>query len=233
VAVGDNSLAANTTAGNNTAVGHNALTANVAGASNSALGSTAGATYANETACTFVGSATDATANNLNNCTAIGSGATVSASNTIALGRSAGQDTVLVPGPLTVIGAISNADVAYTAPTTFSPTLTGFTIVNGTGAISSTGKYSVQGHIVTVTVTLTGTGTATIAAVGGTSYITNLPFTISATMSGPGSWCSVGGTFQCGQVIAYGPGAAVFPSAWSALTLSSAGPLVITVTYVR
>ena len=51
---------------------------------------------------TFLGFEARPTAANLNFAAAIGSGATVSASNTIVLGRSGGEDRVVIPGTLSV-----------------------------------------------------------------------------------------------------------------------------------
>ncbi|MGZ8842133.1 MAG: hypothetical protein ACXW18_00605 [Pyrinomonadaceae bacterium] len=79
--LGLQSLNATTTGSNNTGLGLNALITNTTGSNNSALGSLAD-----------VGSAA------LSYATAIGAGSSVSTSNTIALGRAAGTDTVLIPG---------------------------------------------------------------------------------------------------------------------------------------
>jgi hypothetical protein len=60
---------------------------------------------------------------------------------------------------------------------TFTATLNGFTIINGTGGVTATGKYTRVGNAVTINVVITPTGTATIASTGGgTSNITGIPF---------------------------------------------------------
>ena len=51
---------------------------------------------------TIIGEGADVGANNLDHATAIGAGAVVSSSNTIALGRNDGSDTVDVPGKLQI-----------------------------------------------------------------------------------------------------------------------------------
>ena len=81
-----------TTGGSNTAVGQASLTGNITGTLNSALGHGAN-----------VGS------DNLTHATAIGAFAVVSSSNTIALGRAGGQDTVRIPGNLVVTGTINGS----------------------------------------------------------------------------------------------------------------------------
>jgi hypothetical protein len=80
----------NSTGSLNSFFGYSAGSNNGTGSNNSALGS--GANFASQT---------------LNFATAIGSGATVSTDNTIALGRSNGTDSVVIPGNLTVAGAIT------------------------------------------------------------------------------------------------------------------------------
>jgi hypothetical protein len=71
----------------NTFIGYSAGVSNISGSSNTLLGSNADV------------NATEA----ISYATAIGSGAFVGTSNTIVLGRSAGQDDVRVPGSLTVV----------------------------------------------------------------------------------------------------------------------------------
>lgn len=102
VSVGTLAGVNNTSGGQNTFIGAAAGESNVTGGSNSTLG------YL-----------TDVSSNNLNFATAIGALATVSTSNTIALGRSNGTDTVQIPGALNVTGPItgtvSNSTSAVTA----------------------------------------------------------------------------------------------------------------------
>jgi hypothetical protein len=68
---------------------------------------------------TLIGTSSVLGASNLSNATAIGAGATVSTSNTIALGRSAGQDTVQIPGNLNVnsnLNVTSNVGIGTNSP---------------------------------------------------------------------------------------------------------------------
>jgi hypothetical protein len=69
---------------------------------------------------TLIGSNTDTSVNNLTFTAALGAGAVVSSSNTIALGRSSGQDAVQIPGSLTVSGILTAnvnlADGSITTP---------------------------------------------------------------------------------------------------------------------
>ena len=97
----------NTAGSNNTFSGDNAGTANTGGGNNSFFGYRAG--FGNTTGSnnTIIGFGANTGANNLSFATALGASATVAASNTIALGRSAGQDAVNVPGALTVTGALT------------------------------------------------------------------------------------------------------------------------------
>ncbi|MBK9162437.1 MAG: tail fiber domain-containing protein [Acidobacteria bacterium] len=60
---------------------------------------------------TLIGSFAQTTVDGLTFATAIGSNATVSSNNTIALGRSGGEDTVLIPGPLQAAGNLTAAMV--------------------------------------------------------------------------------------------------------------------------
>lgn len=87
-----------TTGTQNAFVGNNAGSANTSGSSNTFLGYLSGNTNQTGSNNTVVGSDADVTSASLSFATAIGSQATVNASNTIVLGRSAGQDTVRVPG---------------------------------------------------------------------------------------------------------------------------------------
>lgn len=89
----------NTTGFSNSFFGENAGVGNL-GNSNAFFGSLAGDANTTGSNNTIIGTNADVGANNLNFATAIGAGSTVSASNTIALGRSSGADTVLVPGSL-------------------------------------------------------------------------------------------------------------------------------------
>lgn len=89
----------NTTGTGNSFFGFDAGIANT-GNGNSFFGGNAGDANTTGSNNTIIGTGGDVAAGNLNFATAIGADSTVSASNTIALGRSSGADTVLVPGTL-------------------------------------------------------------------------------------------------------------------------------------
>jgi hypothetical protein len=92
------------TAAENTFVGAQAGYQNTAGTQNVFVGRDAGTVNTTGSNNTFLGFNARPAAGNLNFAAAIGSGALVSTSNTIVLGRSAGQDTVEIPGALKVAG---------------------------------------------------------------------------------------------------------------------------------
>jgi hypothetical protein len=132
---GRRSGAVNTTGRANSFFGYNAGVANISGLENTFIGIAAGDTNTTGSFNTVVGSGADVAANNLNFATAIGASAVVSTSNTIALGRSAGQDTVRVPGNLNVTGSITGN---FTVPAT---NITGIlALVNG-GTGSATKNF--------------------------------------------------------------------------------------------
>jgi hypothetical protein len=58
---------------------------------------------------------------------------------------------------------------------TFTPTLTGLTVVNGTGGATYSGTYTKIGRIVFWNVVIAVTGTCTTASSAGTTNISNLP----------------------------------------------------------
>ena len=84
----------------NTFVGSDAGWQTTTGIKNVFVGRTAGVVNKTGSNNTFIGYSAEPTIDNLNFATAIGANAIVSTSNTIVLGRSAGQDTVQVPGTL-------------------------------------------------------------------------------------------------------------------------------------
>ncbi len=94
----------NTTGGGNSFFGRSAGVSNVGGQLNTFLGGGAGIGNTVGSNNTLIGSQSNVASGNLNYATAIGSFAVVSANNTIVLGRSAGQDTVQIPGNLNVTG---------------------------------------------------------------------------------------------------------------------------------
>lgn len=105
----------NTTGSSNSFFGSAAGYNNAQGYSNSFFGNSAGRSNVAGNAITMVGSNADVGSDNLSFATAVGSNTIVSTSNTIVLGRSAGQDTVRIPGNLFVgfSPSVSNPTVAY------------------------------------------------------------------------------------------------------------------------
>ncbi len=89
----------------NSFFGANAGNSNTSGSSNTFVGTLSGFGNVTGSNNTLIGDGTNVGAGNLNFATAIGASAVVSTSNTIVLGRSAGQDTVQIPGTLTANGS--------------------------------------------------------------------------------------------------------------------------------
>ena len=121
------------------------------GTSNSFFGTSAGGGITTGNNNTAIGANT-IVSNNLDHAMAIGADAVVSASNTIALGRNSGADTVLVPGALTVNGTL-NATLPvgsgnYIQNTTSPQTSSNFNI-SGTGSadiFDATTQYNIGGQ---------------------------------------------------------------------------------------
>lgn len=103
---GNSAGRSNTTGGNNAFFGTVAGQANTTGSFNAFFGGGAGSNNTTGSSNTLIGVAADVGAGNLTFATAIGSGSTVSGNNTIALGRSGGQDSVLAYGSVSVIGSL-------------------------------------------------------------------------------------------------------------------------------
>ncbi|HEY6118348.1 MAG TPA: tail fiber domain-containing protein [Pyrinomonadaceae bacterium] len=80
---------------------------NSGGSFNTFIGQNAGLTNSTGNNNTLLGRSANVTTGSLSYATAIGSDATVGTSNTVALGRSTGLDTVQIPGALNVSGALS------------------------------------------------------------------------------------------------------------------------------
>lgn len=70
------------------------------------------------------------------------------------------------------LSALENTALVNSTQSTWTPTFTALTVVNGTGGATYTGRYSRIGRTVFYTVTITCTGTATTAATAGTTYCT-------------------------------------------------------------
>ncbi len=103
----------NTTGVSNAFFGSDAGNDNTTGGGNAFFGFAAGNTNTTGSNNTIIGTFADVSTGNLSYATAIGASAVVSSSNTIVLGRSAGQDDVRVPGNLIVstFGSAGSTDV--------------------------------------------------------------------------------------------------------------------------
>ena len=98
---------ANTEGGSNSFIGRNAGGANTTGSSNSFLGLSAGAANTTGSNNTILGYAANVGSGALDFATAIGANAVVTTSNTVALGRANGADTVQIPGNLNLTGTFT------------------------------------------------------------------------------------------------------------------------------
>jgi len=103
----------NTTGGFNSFFGQIAGSSNTTGADNSFFGRGAGLSNTTGSNNTIIGEVADVGSGNLTYATAIGSGSTVTTSNTIALGRNNGSDTVRIPGNLVVTGSVSKGGGSF------------------------------------------------------------------------------------------------------------------------
>ena len=112
----------------------------------------------------------------------------------------------------------------------WTPTLNSFTIVAGTGAISSTGTYIKIGHLVWLSCLITGTGTATIASTGGTSNITGQPYNQTITPNG-GIYTNSTAAFTSSSGPAMMTGNAIYTGTFSAQTLSAGQGMTINFVY--
>jgi len=104
------------------------------GSNNAFFGTIAGVHNQTGSRNTALGDSADMGSGNLTNATAIGAGSIVSTSNTIVLGRSAGQDTVQIPGNLTVNGTLN---------ATFGPGNTNY--IQNTTAQQATSNFNISG----------------------------------------------------------------------------------------
>jgi hypothetical protein len=109
-----NSAGASSTGDSNSFFGVSAGTATTIGSGNSFFGVSAGTFNTTGSDNTLIGKFANVGANNLTNATAIGAGTVVSTSNTIALGRSNGSDTVQIPGALNVAGTLGASVLSAT-----------------------------------------------------------------------------------------------------------------------
>lgn len=104
----------NATGNSNSFFGRNAGRNSATGNSNAFFGVQAGDSNVSGFANTVLGTNADVGAPDLQFATAIGANASVTSSNTIVLGRSGGEDSVVIPGDLNTSGAFS-ANVLNTA----------------------------------------------------------------------------------------------------------------------
>lgn len=77
----------------------------------------------------------------------------------------------------------------YTKDQAWTPVPSGFTIVNGTGAVTFAGTYTQLGNLVFWEIDATLTGTATLAAVFGTSTFQGMPWTVLNQPNYPATAC--------------------------------------------
>lgn len=176
VSAGDSS---NTVSGSgNVGIGPVTYGALSSGANNVSIGNTGAATLTTGSDNTLIGKSADVSTGAASFRTAIGSGAVVSTDNQIVLGRSAGQESVLIPGAATVTGKINSAD------TTDSTS-------GATGSIQTSGGIGAAKAIVAGTTVRTGGYTvATLPAgtQGMMAYVTNaLAPTFLAVLVGGGT----------------------------------------------
>jgi hypothetical protein len=98
----------------NSFFGNSSGLATTTGTNNTFLGASTGSINTVGTRNTLVGFASNVGSNNLSFATAIGAGAIAATSNSITLGRSAGQDAVQIPGNLSVTGTFNANGSALT-----------------------------------------------------------------------------------------------------------------------
>ncbi len=159
----------NTDGGFNAFFGVRAGDSNTSGQSNSFFGPLAGEANTTGINNTIIGSFANVGSGNLSYATAIGASAVVSTSDTIVLGRSAGQETVQIPGNLNVAGSFTGS---FTVPASnitgvLSPTQ------GGTG-LSSPGVNGLFLRSDGAQWTSSGLQVSDIPA-GNTNYIQNIP----------------------------------------------------------
>jgi hypothetical protein len=156
----------NANADDNSFFGSSAGQNTTGGTRNSFFGRSAGFSNVSGTNNTIIGSTANVGSGNLNFATAIGAGSVVSASNTIVLGRNAGQDTVQVPGSLSVntiltAGTISNTTIGTATAasgrfTSLAVTQSGPVIPAGNGDITVTTSFvqlsAVNGDVILDTI---------------------------------------------------------------------------------
>ena len=130
--------ASNTTGNQNSFFGDDAGFGNTTGSFNTFVGGLSGRVNKTGTTNTTLGYKADFAADNLTYATAIGADAVVSSSNSIVLGRAAGQDSVKIPGSLNVTGTITgnlpSGSANYIQNTT-SPQPTSNFNISGTGTV--------------------------------------------------------------------------------------------------
>lgn len=113
---------------------------------------------------------------------------------------------------------------------TYTPTVTGMTVVNNSGLPTYTGYYSVKNRQVIVTIQIDPPGATTVQSVLGTTYFTMPPFCTGATPNKPGTCVAVNNqpalynSYAAGFVATTGK---IYSPSWAAQN----GELILTATY--
>lgn len=139
---------------------------------------------------------------------------------------------VATPTSFSINGPIASTQVKFSGAnqtalakyyeSTWTPTFTGLTVVNGTGGATYSGTYKVVGNMVFYDVAISTTGTATTLSVIGTTNFT-LPLNPIRSNAGMTAW---GGNISDGVGTNSATGLA-WPPSWSALN----GTILITGSY--
>jgi hypothetical protein len=164
----------NTTGYNNSFIGMQAGLSNTTGYNNTFFGVAAGGSITTGRNNTMLGAGANSTTNNLFYSTAIGAGASVSTSDTIVLGKVAGDNYDGVPRPADTVIIPGNLSVAGTITGNFNG---GFTNLNASNITSGTlGDARLSSNIATLSGVQTFTGAKTFSGgiIGNGSGLTNL-----------------------------------------------------------
>ncbi len=167
--VGLNSGFNNTIGSNNAFVGRNAGENNTTGSTNSFFGNFAGATNITGSNNSALGNGADIAGTNFSFATAIGAGSWVTASNTIALGRLNGSDTVRIFG-LGTSGSLVLCRNALNQVSTCTTAAFGGSFIENSTALQALSNFNVSGNG-TVGGTVSGNivNSATNFRIGGTT----------------------------------------------------------------
>lgn len=198
-----------TTGGANSFVGANAGRGTTNGTNNSFFGKNAGLANVGGLFNTAIGANANFGAPNLTYATAIGADATVSTINTIVLGRTSGQDQVIIPGPL--VANLPSGDANYiqnrTTPQSANFSLSGNGYIGGNlgiGISNPTSKLTLQtptnsyGLLHTDGTVTVGNYVGGAAGGGWFGTTTNHPFHLFANNSNPYLTVTQGGNVGIG-----------------------------------